>query len=62
MWVMPEETMNIHQIRQSDAWEPPEKNVKARTWMGTETVEIAVKGNPNTRVRSDQIHQLGDWR
>lgn len=54
--------MNKHQIINSDDWEPPEKKIKARTWMGKETVEIAVKGNPNTRVRSDQIYQLGDWR
>jgi len=46
----------------SDEWQPPNKEIEATTYWGSETGEIALRNQPETGIRSPEIVMLEDMQ
>jgi len=49
-----------HQQFLTDEWQPPDKEIEAVTFWGSETGEIAIRGKPASGIRSSKIVMLED--
>jgi len=57
------DTMNPeHQQFLTDEWQPPDKEIEATTYWGSETGEIALRNQPETGIRSPEIVMLEDMQ
>jgi len=46
----------------TDEWLPPDKEIEATTYWGSETGEIALRNQPETGIRSPEIVMLEDMQ
>ena len=51
-----------HQQFLADEWQPPNKEIEAVTYWGSETGEIALRNQPETGIRSPEIVMLEDMQ
>jgi hypothetical protein len=51
-----------HQQFLTDEWQPPNKEIEATTYWGSETGEIALRNQPETGIRSPEIVMLEDMQ
>jgi len=51
-----------HQQFLTDEWQPPEREIEAVTFWGSETGEIAIRGKPASGIRSPEIVMLEDMQ
>mgnify|MGYP000397321676 CR=1 FL=1 len=53
-------------LEEDKHWNPPERDIKAACYVvpkaNTEQAEIKIPASPTAFVRSDEAHNLEDWR